>query len=134
LKIVEFTVPIRIESEMNSRCHWSVRRKRFTEHKQCVSYAWPKPRYRDYGDGALVVTLTRIGPRKLDSDNLASGFKAVRDEIARIIGIDDGDSRITWRYDQRKGKPREYAAIIRIEPIHKRAHSLTVREMEKNEC
>lgn len=115
---MEFTVPIRIESEMNKREHWSVRRKRFTEHKACVSYAWPKPRYRDYGDGPLLVTLTRIGPRKLDSDNLASGFKAVRDEIARIVGVDDGDEeRLIFRYRQERGKPREYGAHIRIEPL-----------------
>jgi hypothetical protein len=112
--MIEFTVPIRIESEMNKREHWSVRRRRFAEHKACVAYAWPKPRRRDYGE-ALRVTLTRIGPRRLDSDNLASGFKGVRDEIARIVGIDDGDERVTWVYRQERGGPREYAAHIRIE-------------------
>jgi hypothetical protein len=120
---LEFTVPIRIESEMNRREHWAKRKKRFDAQRSGVWCARPPGilrcagRWHASGRQPLAVTLTRIGPRKLDSDNLASGFKAVRDEIARIIGIDDGDSRITWRYDQRKGKPREYSAIIRIEPL-----------------
>lgn len=52
----------------------------------------------------LVVLITRIGPRKLDDDNLASACKYVRDEIARIIGLDDGSPLYTWQYAQRTGK------------------------------
>jgi hypothetical protein len=111
--VIEFTAPARVESEMNRREHWTRRRKRFAEHKQAVAYSWPKPRYRDYG-GRVVVTLTRIAPRRMDCDNLASGFKAIRDEIARTIGIDDGDPRVTWVYAQEKGGVKEYAVRIRI--------------------
>ena len=63
----------------------------------------------------LTITLTRIGPRTLDDDNLAGGFKHVRDGVADWLGIDDGDKRLTWRYEQRKGAPKEYAAEVRIE-------------------
>lgn len=116
--MIRFEAPVRIESEMNARCHWSVRRRRFDDQKALVAYSWPKPRYRDYGDGPLTITLTRIGPRRLDSDNLASGFKAVRDEIARTLGIDDGDKRLTWRYEQERGKAKQYAIRVSIESIH----------------
>ena len=61
---------------------------------------------------SLVVTLTRIGARKLDSDNLARSMKAVRDGIADALGIDDGSDRIEWKYAQEKGK---YAVKVTIE-------------------
>ena len=38
----------------------------------------------------IVVTITRLGPRALDSDNLASSGKHVRDAIATWLGVDDG--------------------------------------------
>ncbi len=57
----------------------------------------------------LVCTLTRIG-RKLDDDNLASAFKAVRDQVAAELGVDDGSDAVAWRYAQERGP-----AGIRIE-------------------
>ncbi len=52
----------------------------------------------------LVVTITRIGPVKLDDDNLQGACKYVRDEIARAVGLDDGSDLYTWVYYQRTGK------------------------------
>lgn len=58
------------------------------------------------------VTLTRLGSKRLDSDNLATAFKACRDGIADWLGCDDGDeSKVRWAYQQ---KP-SYRAGIRIE-------------------
>ncbi len=57
----------------------------------------------------MTVTLTRVSPRKLDSDNLAFAFKGIRDEVAAYFGIDDADPRIRWEYAQAKGK-----AAVRI--------------------
>lgn len=42
------------------------------------------------------VTMTRLGPRRMDDDNLAAAMKAVRDGIADALGVDDGDPRIMW--------------------------------------
>jgi hypothetical protein len=50
----------------------------------------------------VVVTLTRIAPRRLDSDNLQGGCKAARDEVAAWLGVDDADPRVEWRYEQSK--------------------------------
>jgi len=66
--------------------------------------------------GSVAITLTRIAPRALDSDNLASGLKAVRDGVADALGVDDGTSRIEWRYAQERGKPGEYAVRVAIQP------------------
>jgi hypothetical protein len=62
-----------------------------------------------------MITLTRIAPRKLDTDNLVSACKGVRDGIADTLGVDDGDERITWKYAQRKGKPKQYAVEVEVE-------------------
>jgi hypothetical protein len=111
--MIEFTAPIRIESEMNRREHWARRKKRFDAHKLAIACLWPKgAKFRP----PVVVTLTRIGPRRLDDDNLASGFKAVRDQIAKMVGIDDGKREsIRFVYEQQRGKPKEYAAHVRVE-------------------
>lgn len=52
----------------------------------------------------LLVTITRLAPRKLDDDNLQGACKFIRDEIARKVGIDDGSSQYTWRYEQKTAK------------------------------
>ncbi|MBE0568400.1 MAG: hypothetical protein IH577_01830 [Deltaproteobacteria bacterium] len=64
---------------------------------------------------SAAVTLTRIAPRALDTDNLASGLKAIRDGVADALEIDDGSSLIEWRYAQEKGKPGEYAVRVEIQ-------------------
>lgn len=107
------TLPgLRLWSEMNCRDHWRARKRRFDDQRIIVRCLWPRPLCRDYGE-RLAVTITRYGPRRLDSDNLASSAKAVRDEIAHILGIDDGSDRIEWRYAQEEGA---YGVRITIEP------------------
>lgn len=105
---------IRIESEANGREHWRpkaarAKLQRFQAHN-VISKA---SRHVTVGTPATI-TLTRIAPRKLDSDNLAGGFKAARDGIADWLEIDDGDDRLTWVYGQRKGAPGQYDAEVTI--------------------
>ena len=70
-------------------------------------------RYRRTFHGAiLTITLTRIGIRKLDGDNLQRSFKSTRDGVADALGIDDGSDRIEWKYAQEKGK---YGVKVTIE-------------------
>ena len=78
-----------------------------------------------------VVCVTRIAPRELDSDNLASACKAVRDAVAvwlvpveqvvrtgtlrgtrRTVG-DDRDARVEWRCAQERGP---YGVRIEVAP------------------
>lgn len=104
-------IPLRLPSLPNcTGLHWRQLGKLKREQKETVAY---------YLKDAIVpplpatVTLTRVGPRKLDGDNLAGAFKAVRDSVADAYGVDDGDERYTWICKQRLGK--EYAVEIEID-------------------
>ena len=105
--------PIRVWSEANLRGHWRSKAARAKGQRKAAG--WCLMDHRRPGAGAITITLTRLAPRDMDSDNLAGGFKAVRDGVADWLQIDDGDKRLTWRYEQRRGKPKEYAAEIRLE-------------------
>ena len=106
-------VPIRIESTPNLREHWAARAKRAREHKAEVWYALRAVRAPH--TLPCVVTLTRIAPRTLDTDNNVAGMKAARDGVALWLQVDDADERISWVYAQRKGPPKTYRAEIQIE-------------------
>lgn len=66
----------------------------------------------------LVITLTRIGPGTLDSeDNLAAGFKAVRDGVADALGLNDRHPRLRWFYGQVRGGRGVYGARVLFETM-----------------
>ena len=50
-------------------------------------------------DSAQCILLTRHA-KKCDDDNLQGALKGVRDEVARWLGIDDGDARVQYCYAQ----------------------------------
>lgn len=86
-------------STLNMREHWASRARRTKTQREATLAGW-----REAGSPTVpvpgVIELCRVGRRKLDTDNLAGALKAIRDEVARIAGIDDGDDRIEWRYEQ----------------------------------
>jgi crossover junction endodeoxyribonuclease RusA len=112
--VVCVRLPIRIISEANSRQHWRKAAARKKEHRAMARAILQQHNRPDEG-GSFIITLTRIAPRVLDDDNLASGFKAARDGVADWLGIDDGSPRLSWRYGQRKSKPGEYAAEVAVQ-------------------
>jgi hypothetical protein len=113
--VIFVRVPIRIVSEANRRDHWRTSARRH-HHQRVEAFTALRVAHGPNDDaGPHMITLVRIAPRALDDDNLAAGFKAARDGVADWLKIDDGDKRLTWRYEQRKGKPGEYAAEIVIE-------------------
>lgn len=69
---------------------------------------------RDFPPPPVSVLLVRIAPSVgLDDDNLVGALKAVRDEVAKAIGVDDGKKGgITWKYDQRRGD--DYAVEVSV--------------------
>ena len=96
-------IPIRTVPGLNAREHFRARARRVKAERQTTAWLLAplaKP------DVPCVVLLTRIGPSNgLDDDNLAGALKAVRDEIARWLGVDDRRSEIVkYRYAQRRGK------------------------------
>jgi hypothetical protein len=109
---VILTIPMRLPSAANLREHHMVRHRRVKQQRQAVAMfigGRPKPAL------PVVVTLTRVAPRALDGDNCQSAFKAVRDEIARWLGVSDNHPGVTWEYWQRRGGVGVYAVVVRVE-------------------
>ena len=105
----EFQLPIKLVSMANARMHHFAKARIARDQRGMAKVFCPQ------FDVPCIVTITRIGPKKLDDDNLAISAKHVRDGIAAKIGVDDGDERYTWRYEQRKGKPKQYAVHVKLE-------------------
>lgn len=102
-------LPLRIVSLANSRAHWrsraeTVKLQRHAARLRTCHLAWSVD--RKLKAGLVVVLLTRFAPRQLDSDNLASAFKAVRDGVADGLGLsgDGPASGVVWVYDQQPSK------------------------------
>ncbi len=109
------TLPLRTVSELNAHTHWRARQKRAASQRGVVELALRAALGRV--ELPVLVTMTRVAPRALDAgDNLASSQKHVRDAIAKVLGVDDRDPRVTWRTAQRKGAPKAYAVEIEIVP------------------
>jgi crossover junction endodeoxyribonuclease RusA len=117
---VEFEIKVRTVSEANNREHWGAKARRAKQQRglaalvirQAINAGYIVPRTIAMSE-KTEIKLTRVGKRKLDSDNLARSCKAVRDGIADAIGIDDGDERLEWIYAQEIGK--EYAVRVSIQ-------------------
>jgi hypothetical protein len=124
--VIEIRIPVRTVSEANraSHEHWAVRHRR-AKHQKTVAYCVAVARVQAFRTGlrgrkrlragALVVHLTRVAARELDTDNLWGSQKHVRDGIAAALAIDDRDPRVEWRYAQTRGEPGEQAVIARFE-------------------
>ena len=110
---ISIYLPLRLVSEANSRDHWAKKARRAkTARGDTRAALIPLLAARDTPD-RYRCTITRIGKRRLDTDNLARAAKAVRDGVADAVGIDDGDDRITWVYGQEIGKT--YGVRVEIE-------------------
>lgn len=115
-KGLKLDIPMKLPSSANLREHWRVRAKRSRTQRMdagfllmgcALAQGFTLPLASDQ---TATITLTRIAPRSLDSDNTASAFKSVRDGVADALGVDDGSPRLEWKYAQEKGSAR-----VRIE-------------------
>ena len=119
---MRFAIPIRTVSEANRREHWAAKAKRAKAQRGLAGAltrlnlinAEPCKFDAPRNSRRRSVTLTRVAPRKLDTDNLARSLKAVRDGIADALGIDDGDERVAWLYAQRRGAPKTHEVEVEI--------------------
>jgi hypothetical protein len=115
-------IPIKLQSIANKREHWAARAKRNKSQGGLVAMILRGELGRTEMALPCVITLIRVSPRDLDQDNLIVAFKCVRDVVADLLipglqmGRADSDPRITWHYDQRKGKPKENAIEVKIRP------------------
>jgi hypothetical protein len=113
---MRFYVPIRLPSLSNVRVCWQRLTSLKKKQRQAVALAM-QVELGPYGTPPrppLIVTLTRVGPRRLDDDNLEAACKYVRDQIARMIGTDDGSPLYTWVYEQERGNRGQYGVYIEI--------------------
>jgi hypothetical protein len=125
---LEFELPLKLESTANKRWHWAVKAAKAKTQRSFAQSATVNALRGGETLRALLkavtgdktpwkapvqILITRIGKRKLDSDNLAISAKHVRDGIADALGIDDGDEkRVTWSYAQEVGK--DYGVRVEI--------------------
>ena len=114
---MEIVIPVRTKSEANLRCHWGERARRAKRQRVAarilVRAAFMRLIQRG-PCGGYRVTLTRVAPRVLDSDNLHIRLKGVRDGVADALGISDADGLCSLSYAQRRGKRGEYAVAVDI--------------------
>ena len=114
---IVFEVPIRTVSLYNQREHWAARYRRTKEEREAVHATWLEEMtvWRWHVPIPCTVTLTRIAPRELDDDNLRGALKSVRDEIALLMGLDDRDPRVFWRYEQERASKGDYSVRVEID-------------------
>lgn len=115
--MISITIPLSkpLPNPTNLREHWGTKAARVKQQRGWVRLAMARWRGRlmDLAEtcaSLLVVRLTRIAPRELDDDGNVAAFKAIRDEVAELAGVDDGSPVWRWEYAQEKGKP-----AVRIE-------------------
>lgn len=112
--MVSFGFELKLTS-LNAREHWAKKARRVKRERLATQWAAQAVRRRLHALAAsapqLLVTLERNAPRLLDSDNLAGAFKAVRDEVAALLGRDDSPTAgVEWRYAQAQG-PQSFVAV-----------------------
>jgi hypothetical protein len=98
---VAFFVPGKTVPGANARETMGQRMGRVTRERDRVALCWPKDTRIPL---PCKVQLTRVRPGggpKLDRrDNLGTSLKAIADEVARLIGVDDADPKLEWLPDQ----------------------------------
>jgi hypothetical protein len=110
---ISVEIGIKTTPEGNQRKGWrtvwrNAKKQRNEAHRVLHLLAQEEPRL------PCTVKMTRVSAGKLDGDNLQSALKHVRDGIADWLGVDDGDPRISWEYDQRRGPEKWYSVEVDI--------------------
>lgn len=89
-------------SRSNAREFWAARHRRDKSEAARVTLAWTGAGLAHWHPLLpITVTMTRLGGKPMDTDNLAGAFKAVRDALAALLGVDDGDPRVRWACRQK---------------------------------
>jgi hypothetical protein len=105
-----YNLPIKTVTGLNAREHWRKRAARVKAERHTTAHIvkpFPVP---------CIVRLIRLSPAMCDDDNLQGACKAIRDEIAKVCGVDDGpQGPITWVYAQEKCKRGHFG--VRVEML-----------------
>lgn len=99
---MKVTIRMRTGNGQNLREHWRARDRRvkferWETHIGLVGQQRPPL--------PCTILLRRVSPSNgLDEhDNLPGSMKAIVDQVAAWLGLDDRDPRVSWTYDQRRG-------------------------------
>ena len=112
--MIDVSIPgLRLVSEANARGSWHGGASRAAKQRRIVALV-----LRAQQPVAIPcnVRIVRVAPSRLDDDNLARAAKAVRDQLAEWLGVDDRDERVSWTVAQAKGGVREYAVRVIVRP------------------
>ena len=110
--MITTTLPLKIISVANARLNrfklaaMNKAQRATTKHALQTLALPPRP--------PMTIVLTRIGPKLLDTDNLAGGFKSTRDGVADWLGVDDGHPGLDWQYAQRSAGPKVYSVELEV--------------------
>lgn len=110
--MIAITIPLKTISTANARLNrfklaaMTKSQRSITQHALATYANPPTP--------PMSIVITRIGPKALDSDNLAISQKGVRDGVADWLGVDDGHPQLDWQYTQRAAGPKVYAVEIEV--------------------
>ena len=108
-RVVRVEVPIRAESPNRLHAeHPLTRARRVRRERSAVQEALDR---FEAPPGPWLVTFVRIAPRRLDDDNAVAAMKGVRDEVARWLGVDDGDASVRFVVEQNRGP---YAVRVEV--------------------
>lgn len=105
-------VPIRTGRGLNDRECWQARQRRVKKQRQAVAWVLKSATRPDIPCSVL---LTRIAPSSgLDDDGLVGSLKAIRDQVAEWLGVDDKHrDQVRYRYAQCRG---EWGVCIEFGP------------------
>lgn len=109
-----FVVPIKTKG-LNAREHFHAKAKRVKAERAATRAAPEAPLLPMASGEHAVVEFTRFyAGRFMDDDNLPGACKAMRDEVADMLGIDDApDAPAGWIYRQEK-RPMKEAGHVRV--------------------
>lgn len=106
---------IKTISEANNRDHWATKMIRKNSQQNAFRALWRNSKAKV--NLPAVIIFTRYSCKVLDDDNLRSAFKAIRDQLAKEIGVDDGSQLITFAYCQEKINKRQHYFEIEIREV-----------------
>lgn len=117
-KTATFEIVTKTVSLANQREHWRTRAKRAKEERWNAAMSFKSAVGRWRPNLPAAVTMTRVSPGKLDDDNLRGALKSIRDGIADVLKVDDGNELVNYHYLQEKSpKPGYYSVKVRIEEV-----------------
>lgn len=117
---LRFVLPLKLDIDLNSRGESMraqfVKQRKIALQREAVAHAFLSHSLRSNlaklreanPSGMWTVTLRRVAPLPLDDDNLAGRLKAVRDQVAKELGINDRDrAHLLFVPEQRSCPKRE---------------------------